>query len=219
MLFWIGILVSGLFTWLAIRIGFYEMLVMFFNIVISIYVSIFLSPAIANLFPSATDTIFYYTFVLSVVSVGTFLILYGIAYIFLTGQFKVSFHKVFDILLAGLLGFMAGFLVFSFAALVITVTPLSQNRLISKAGFNKQSQSANISYICWWCDLVNIAVSSDEKKKSKDIIDELIQNAHILESDKENEVDPNESEKQGESIISLIEENSTTLNPSDSGML
>jgi hypothetical protein len=82
MLFWAGILTGGLFTWLAVRIGFY--------------------------------------------------ILYAIAYTFLTGQFKVNFPKIFDILFAGLLDFPLGFLVFSFMVLVITVTPLSKNLFISQ---------------------------------------------------------------------------------------
>lgn len=215
MLFWIGILISGLFAWLAIRIGFYEILVMFFNIVISIYVSIFLTPVIADFFPSANDTIFYNTFSLSIVSTGTFLILYGIAYIYLTGQFKVTFHKIFEILFAGLLGFLTGFLVFSFAALIITVTPLSQNRFISQIGFNKESQKTNISYISWWCDLVNAAVSSDEKIKSKDVINELIKNAQKKDSNDNNEKNQASSELQEIQVKGSTEKNSPVLNISD----
>ena len=215
MLFWISILISGLFIWLAIRIGFYEILVMFFNIVISIYVSIFLTPVIADVFPSAKDTIFYNTFSLSIVSGGTFLILYGIAYIFLTGQFKVSFHRVFDILFAGLFGFLAGFLVFSFAALVITVTPLSQNRFISQIGFNKDSQQTNISYISWWCDLVNVAVSSDEKIKSKDVIDKLIINSQKKISEEKNSTKPNPPEGQEKPAESSTKGNASEPNTSD----
>lgn len=215
MLFWTGILISGLFTWLAIRKGFYETLVIFFNIVISVYISIFLSSVIADFLPSANDTLFYSTFALSVVSIGTFLILYGISYIFLTGQFKVPFHKIFDILFSGFLGFLGGFLVFSFVALVITVTPFAQNRFISRIGFNKQSQSANISYICWWCDLVNVAVSSDEKISSRDVIDELIKNAQMKKSDSKIKNDPNSPENPKESIEKSNQENSPVSNSED----
>ncbi|MBN2589916.1 MAG: CvpA family protein [Sedimentisphaerales bacterium] len=212
MLFWTGILVSGLFIWLAIRIGFYEILVMFFNIVISIYVSIFLSPVIVDYFPSANDTLFYNTFALSIVSIGTFLILHTISYVFLTGQFKVSFHKIFDILFAGMFGFLTGLLIFSFFALVITVTPLAQYKFISQIGFNKNSQQTNISYICWWCDLVNTAVSSDDKMKSIDIIDELIKKSQIKESENNNETKPNSTEKQTKPIESSIQENAPESN-------
>lgn len=175
MVFWLGILTGGLFTWFAIKIGFYEMLAMLFNIVISIYVAIFLSPVILNIIPEAGDIPCSNALALAVLGAGTFFILYGITYVFLTGQFKISFPKSFDILLTGILGFLAGFLVLSFAALVITVTPISQNRFVKQVGFNKHSQQANLSYMCLWCDMVNSIVSSpDTKITSKQAVEHLL---------------------------------------------
>jgi uncharacterized membrane protein required for colicin V production len=175
MVFWLGILTGGLFIWFAIKIGFYEMLAMLFNIVISIYAAIFLSPVILDIIPEARDIPCCNALAMAVLAVGTFFILYGITYVFLTGQFKVSFPKLFDILFAGVLGFLAGFLVLSFAAFVITITPISQNRFVRQVGFNRQSQRANISYLCWWCDLVNSIVSSpDTKITSKEAIEQLL---------------------------------------------
>ena len=196
MLFWAGILTGGLFTWLALRIGFYETLVMLFNVVISIYVSIFLTPLVLSFFPGANDTLFCNMFALSILAIGTFLILYAIAYVFLTGQYKINFPKIFDILFAGILGFLLGFLVFSFVVLVITVTPLSKNRFISQIGFNKTSQQTNLSYICWWCDLVNKVASTDEKITSKSVIDEILKNTGPKETDSEhdnNQTEPSEN--------------------------
>ncbi len=201
MLFWIGILTGGLFTLLAVKRGFYETLVMLFNVVISIYVSIFLTPVVLNFFPGANDTIFSNTFSLSIIAIGTFLILYGIAYTFLTGQFRVTFPKIFDILFAGLMGFLAGFLIFSFIVLVITVTPLSRNRFISQIGFNKTSQQTNLSYICFWCDLVNKVAAKDEKITSKSVIDEILRNTDLKEHDTEHENNkPEPSEKKDKPV-------------------
>ncbi len=188
MLFWAGILAGAFFTWFAIKVGFYEILIILFDAVISVYVSIFLTSVLSDIIPAAKDTAFYYTFSLAIVAIASFIVLYTIAYLCLTSRFKVTFHKTFEILFAGLLGFLLGFLVLSFAALVITVTPLSRNRFISSIGFNKLSQEANISYICWWCDLVNtVASSTDEKIQSKSIIDELLKNSQLRESDEEKE--------------------------------
>ena len=175
MVFWLGILTGGLFIWFAMKIGFYEMLAMFFNIVISIYVAIFLGPVILDFIPEAGDIPCSNALALVVLGVGTFFVLYGITFVFLTGQFKVSFPKSFDILLAGVLGFLAGFLVLSFAALVITITPISQNRFVRQVGLNRNSQQANISYICFWCDLVNSIVSSpDTKITTKQAVEQLL---------------------------------------------
>ncbi len=184
MVFWLGILTGGLFIWFAMKIGFYEMLAMFFNIVISIYAAIFLTPVILDIIPEAGDIPCSNALALAVLGVGTFFVLYGITWVFLTGQFKVSFPKSFDILLAGVLGFLAGFLVLSFAALIITLTPISQNRHIKQVGFNRNSQQANISYICFWCDLVNSIVSApDSKITSKQAVENLFSETQSKTSD------------------------------------
>lgn len=186
MVFWLGILTGGLFIWFAMKIGFYEMLAMFLNIVISIYVAIFLSPVILDIIPEAGDIPCSNAFALAVLGVGTFFVLYGITYVFLTGQFKVSFPKSFDILLAGVLGFLAGFLVLSFAAFVITITPISQNRFVKQVGLNRNSQQANISYICFWCDLVNSIVSApDSKITSKQAVEHLLGETQSTTPEKE----------------------------------
>ena len=188
MVFWLSILAGGLFIWLAVRIGFFEMWTMLFNIVISIYVAMFLTPVIVNVIPAAGDTAYGNALTLAVIATGTFLILFGISYIFLTGQFSVAFPKVFDILFAGILGFLAGALVFSFAALIITVTPASQNRLMSKIGFNARSQRTNIEYICRWCDLIDLAVSSpDRETTAEQTINTLLSTAQPEPTDNKRE--------------------------------
>jgi uncharacterized membrane protein required for colicin V production len=185
MVFWLGILTGGLFIWFAMKIGFYEMLAMFFNIIISLYVAIFLSPVILDIIPEAGDIPCSNAFALAVLGAGTFFILYGITYVFLTGQFKVSFPKSFDILLAGVLGFLAGFLVLSFAAFVITITPISQNRFVRQVGLNRNSQQANISYMCFWCDLVNSIVSApDSRITSKQAVENLLSERQLKTQDK-----------------------------------
>ena len=194
MVFWASIFAGGFFAWLAIRMGFYETWTMLFNIVISIYVAVFLTPVIADVAPAASDTAYGNALSLAVTATGIFLILHGISYVFLTGQFNVSFPKVFDLVFAGLLGFLAGCLVFSFAAFLITVTPISQNSLASKVGFNSRSQRSNIAYICWWCDAVDLIASSPGRTaKSKQILGELLNSAQPGTKDKTDEqTEPNE---------------------------
>ena len=175
MVFWLAILAGALFAWFAVRMGFYEMWAMLFNIIISIYVAVFLSPLIIDIIPTTGDTSYGNALTLIVTAIGTFVILHGISYTLLTGQFKVSFPKIFDTLFAGLLGFLAGFLVLSFAAFIICVAPISQNEFISEIGFNRHSQQANISYISWWCDFVNSMVSSqDSRVTGEQAVNELL---------------------------------------------
>ena len=56
MVFWLGILVAIAFAWFCLQIGFYETWAVLFNIVISVYLGIFLRPLITELLPAAADT-------------------------------------------------------------------------------------------------------------------------------------------------------------------
>jgi hypothetical protein len=176
MVFWLAILVGGLFAWLAVKAGFYDTWTILFNIVVAIYMAVFLTPVVAEFVPAVGGTSCCNALTLIAIAIGTFFILYGISYTFITGQFNVSFPRVFDILFAGLMGFLAGFLVSSFVAFVFCVTPISQNKIANEIGLNRQSQQANISYICWWCDLVNgVVASKDSDYTSEKAIDWLFQ--------------------------------------------
>jgi len=161
MAFWLGIFIGGIFAFIAIKIGFYEMWATLFNIVISIYLAVFLRPMITNI-AAIGDTPYNNALIILATAIVSFLILHGIAYIFLTGQFTISFPKLFDTLGTGLLGFLAGFLVWSFVSFLIGITPISQNTIVKEIGFGSQFRQTNIPYLCWWCSLVNKAVSTED---------------------------------------------------------
>ncbi len=48
MIFWLAVLVGGLFAWIAVQIGFYAAWIMFFNLLLSAYVAIFLTPVLVT---------------------------------------------------------------------------------------------------------------------------------------------------------------------------
>lgn len=185
MVFWIGILAGGIFAWFAVKTGFYEMWAMLFNIVISIYLAVFLTPVIVNIIPAAGETSYGNALTLATAAIGTFLILQGITYVFFTSQFSVSFPRTFDTLGAGVLGFLAGFLVWSFAALLISVTPVSQNTFVKDIGFGNRIKQTNVPYISWWCNLVNSIVSApDNEITSEQVINQLLDSTQSKAQDK-----------------------------------
>jgi uncharacterized membrane protein required for colicin V production len=192
MVFWTGILAGGLFAWFAIRIGFYEMWAMLFNIVISIYVAVFLTPVIIDIIPAAGDTSYGNALTMATAAIGVFLILYVITYLFLTGQFKVSFPRIFETLGAGVLGFLAGFLIWSFAAVLIWATPVSQHTFVKNAGFGGRIRQTSVPYISWWCNLVHSIGSSPENEiTSEQIINQMLKTAELNVLDKiSEEVEP-----------------------------
>jgi hypothetical protein len=165
MAFWIGILVGIAFAAFAIKLRFYQSWALVFNIIISIYLAIYLRPAIVNI-PAVGDTPYSNVLTMAAVAAASFLTLHGLSYTFLMGQFSISFPKVFDTLGAGLLGFLAGFLVWSFLALLIYIMPASQNTFVKGIGFTDQFQQTSVSYISRFCNLINAVVSSKNNKAS-----------------------------------------------------
>ena len=176
MVFWIGILVGATFAWFAIKLGFYQTWALVFNIIISIYLAVYLQPIIANI-PAVGDTPYSNVLTMAAIALASFLILHGISYTFLTGQFNVSFPKAFDTLGTGLLGFLAGFLVWSFLSLLIYITPASQNTFV-KGIFTDKFQQTSVSYTSRFCNLVNaVASSQDNGYSAEQAISKLLKGA------------------------------------------
>lgn len=193
MVFWIGILVSGAFAWSAIKRGFYETWAMLFNIVISIYLAVYLRPTIIDIVSSNGDTPYGNAIAMIGIAIGSFLILQGISYLLFISS--VPFPKVFNTLGAGFLGFLAGFLVWSFANLLICITPISQNTLVKETGFSRsQFKQTNMPIICWWCNLIDtVASRQDNRYSTEQAVNDLLKSTEKKTRDKQAEpVEPDE---------------------------
>jgi len=175
MVFWIAILIGVLFAWLAVRLGFYETWILCFNIIVSIYAAIFLAPHVVDFAPGSGQAAAYCTALsLIVLAGGCFAILQGLSYVFLTGQFKIPFPKLFDLVFAGLLGFVAGFLILSFVALMVTTTPLAEHEIVNTIGFSRESQNPNIACITRCCNLVHFFAAPDSVHTPQKAVDLLL---------------------------------------------
>jgi len=183
MLIFAGILAGGLVAWYGVKVGFYEIWALLFNIVIAVYIALFLTKHITDHFPEEVANIkSCEALILIVLAAGTFLILHGITYVLFTSQFKVTFPKIFDILLAGFLGFLGGYLFLSFAAIIIALTPFGEHVGITKE-LAKKNMSHNYSYRLF--DGINWFVSPPEKIiNSRDFIEQLIDNSQTDTQDK-----------------------------------
>ena len=198
MFFWIGILFGVLFAWLAMKIGFYDTFVYFVNTLISIYLALFVTPLLLHVIPEAGDIPYSTMVTTAVVGVGSFLLLYAIAYMLLIGQFKVSFSKAFDTIFGGLFGFLTGFLVLSFITILAYTTSLPQVTHF----IEKNAIKSNVSYICWWCDHIHGLIGTDDItqpsrnaiQKLKDLALEEQQRKAVLNSteDSNNPAVPND---------------------------
>jgi hypothetical protein len=175
MVFWIAVGVGALFIWIAIQIGFYATWTMFFNLVLSAYVALFLTPVVITSVPAATETPYGYALVLMCVAIATLLIAYGLTFACLSGQLRAYFPKAFDSVGAGFLGFLTGFLVWSFVAFAFAITPLSHMEPCKSLGFEPQAQLTNTGYVCFWCNRMHgiLGYSNSELRDSQQAVQYL----------------------------------------------
>jgi hypothetical protein len=175
MLFWIGILVGGLFAWLGFKIGFYQTWALLFNVVVAVYLAIFLGPIIADVIPGVSEAPFSTVLAVTAMGIAAFLVLQCLSYTFVTGQFNVSIPALVDTLGSVLLGFLGGFLVWSFVALLLCMTPISQNRFMKGIGFCGESEQTVKGNVYWWCNLVHKVAAADEDSPTpRDTVAELL---------------------------------------------
>jgi len=174
MTFWIGIIVGCLFAWQFAKTGFYQSWMILFNLVISTYLAVFLRPVLVERFAIAGTGPYAYALTMLATATAAFMILQGILHILFTSQFSASFPKILDIFGSGFLGFWAGLLVWSFAGLLICVTPFSKTTLIKGIDLENELKQSGTPYLSWWCDLVNTAVSGQQERVTgEDAIEQL----------------------------------------------
>jgi hypothetical protein len=162
MVFWIAVVIGGIFAWAAVQVGFFASWIMLFNMVLSAYLAIFLGPLILDSVPATTDTPYGYALVLLTVGIATLVTAYAICYTCLSGRLRVEFPGMFDSIAAGFLGFLAGFLVSSFVGFAVSLTPLPEMDSLKPLGLDASSQRATRSYLCWWCDVLHGFVGSSD---------------------------------------------------------
>jgi hypothetical protein len=175
--FWIGILIAVIFAYSAIKLGFYHAWTMLFNLVIAVYVAVRISPAIEEFLPAAMGGQYGKMMALLATGLVTFLILHGIAYVLLIGQFEVTFPRVVNTLGSGILGFLAGFLIWSFGTLIVCTTPFCQQQYVKELGFEtKTFQEAKMQpYLVWWCSFLDkIVASGDGPVSAEQTINDLL---------------------------------------------
>ena len=184
MVFWLGILVGGFFAWYAVKQGFYDTWAIVFNIIVSVYLGVFLGPVIAEVVPGVADVPYSDLLAVTCTAVGAFLILHLVTQTFFLGQFNVTFPRIFDTLGSAVLGFLAGFLVWSFVSVLICMLGISDNSMARRLGFGSSAQDTNISCIEQCCGFVHkFAGWKDGDTAVEDAVSKLLKDVKTRKSE------------------------------------
>ena len=174
MIYWAGILVAITFAAYMAKKGLYEAWVLGFNILIAVYLAVFLGPTIANI-PAVASQPCCSALGMTGTAIATFLVLQVLAWLFITGQFGISFPKLLDQSGAAVIAFFAGLLVWSFISYLLFLTPVTQKNKFASMGLNASYNQKNISYISASCNLIGkFAAAKDSGLADKESIAEYL---------------------------------------------
>ena len=161
MIFWAGIVVAVMLAIFCGKRGLYETWAFAFNSIMAIYIAVFAEPYASAALPSASETPFGDWLVVAGLAAAVFIVLNGISFVFVTGQFSVPFPKALDISGAGLLGFLTGAVIWNFGAFVVCNTPVFPKELAEKVNYDSRVQQFNIAVFSIPCNAVNMIVAAE----------------------------------------------------------
>ena len=193
----IGIIAGLIFAWIAIRIGLYVIWSVMFNLVVSIYIAISLSPVVAGNLP--LEGSFFAGIILVGFAAAVFAILQGACYLFITSQYDVCFPKLFDSLSSSIVGFLVGMLIVSFLCLALGV--MSQG-MPAKDNYKEHLQLGSSAYLDFWYDTIHCLIGTKANIKPENMVAELIKKTEKKKRNKRTtqtigaveDVEPNELE-------------------------
>jgi hypothetical protein len=166
MAFWIAIAMGMILGYVYSRKGFYEAIILVFNLILSMYLALYLTPTLLAQAPSATDIPGGLALAVLILFSLCFGVLLAISFVLFTGQFTVPLARILDCLGGGFAGFFAGLGGTSFILLVLTLTPIP--------GIPEYAQNmevtANTRIVCSACDGLNRWVGADRLYKTKELL-------------------------------------------------
>jgi hypothetical protein len=136
------------------RWGFYTIWAMLFNLMISIYLGIMLSPTVAGFMPTLfsagvrqTEGNFWYVYaaIVAGVALTSFIILQITAMTYFTGTFNISLPKLLENLGAMFVGFAAGYILWGFLCFLVLIMPIKKEQSILFKSFTADPNSKEIS--------------------------------------------------------------------------
>ena len=144
----------------AVKVGFYETWALFFNVIVSVYLAIFLYPSIeAKIITSPTS--FGAAMTIAVSAIAIFGILHGITYVFVISRFKIDTPKLIDTIAASVIGFITGWLALNFLIMVIYISPVGIKLLEVKDEI-KTLDHSSIGCVSSYCKTFGLFASRDK---------------------------------------------------------
>ncbi|HIJ72127.1 MAG TPA: CvpA family protein [Planctomycetes bacterium] len=185
MIFILAVIVGVVFAVIGIRNGFFGTWLLLFNILVSIYVGVMLSPTLAAVRPDMEQNYYYLAGFVGVTTVMIFIVLETVAVIFFGELGDCFCPKLFDTAGAGVLGFLAGFCILSFVYFIVCIMPFSQKPFMRGVFGDGVSAPAGVEPVVKTCNFVSttsLQPYCGYKDVAGDVVNWLVIPDHELES-------------------------------------
>ncbi|MHC5059805.1 MAG: hypothetical protein ACYTFK_01795 [Planctomycetota bacterium] len=167
-----------LFAVIGPRKGFFKTWVLLFNILISIYIGVMLSPTLVAFRPEIEHDRYYLASFIAMASLVNFTILQLIVSGFFRDLRECFCPKMFDTLGAAIGGFVGGFCITSFVFVIICVMPFSKMPVLKGVCGDGSSTSIGAEGAVRACDFVStvsLQPQIDTHRRVRNVVDWLVQ--------------------------------------------
>ena len=154
MIFWICLIIGGLFAWLGLKKGLYCMVAAVFNLMVGIYVSVLAAPVILSMSPEYSDSGYYAAITIFVLTAFIFAALQTFAWFYFLRDAEDYFPKLIDQLAGIAGGFFLGYFLVGLVFLLITIMPFSRGSIPSFLPQREKMQSFASASVVRACNFI-----------------------------------------------------------------
>jgi hypothetical protein len=185
MLFWLAVIAGLGLAYVGLKKGFLPMWAACFNVTVSIYLGVMLLPVVAVAIPGAGAESWFYSCAacMLLIPVLTFAVLQPIASTWFSGGYAITFPKVFNTVVAAVLGFVCGYVATSFILLVISFTPITAHSYVKGILDERTLAPAIRGAVTTSCNIIGAASVQIYPRKAIDVLaDFSARRTNFLES-------------------------------------
>jgi hypothetical protein len=167
-----SIIVGILLAFVCVKKGIFPSWAIFVNVVIAVYAAVMSAPYFLKMISGGgvADDFSYHVVVAMVTTAGMiFAVLQIIATIFITGNYVVTFPKIFGHIASGVFGFAAGKIIASFLILILCITPLAAKPAMARFNLRSEEPAKELTSLIYMCNFMSSASLQGRTGISKDI--------------------------------------------------
>jgi hypothetical protein len=154
MVLWFTILVGIIAAWLGREMRFYSAWALLFNILVSMYLGVMLTPVLIGVITDQSVSYYHCATGVAGIAIIAFIILHTFTAIFLTADVEIRFPRMFDGVGSAILAFLSGYLVCNFVILVICIMPFTKNSTVENIIKQAKLTSVAVPSVAVACDFV-----------------------------------------------------------------